>query len=121
MWNLLGLIPIIIGTACLVWIMVLHVARTPEQVKLEWTPIYLLRSGPYACTRNPMYVAELALWFGWALFYGNVAVLIGFLFLWMVMNFRVVPREERALEARFGDTYLQYKNRVPRWLGRTQL
>jgi protein-S-isoprenylcysteine O-methyltransferase Ste14 len=101
--------------------MVLHVARTPEQAKLEWTPTYLLRSGPYAFTRNPMYVAELALWFGWALFYGSVAVLIGFLVLWMGMNFRVIPREERALEARFGDIYHQYRDRVPRWLGKTQL
>jgi protein-S-isoprenylcysteine O-methyltransferase Ste14 len=120
-WNLLGLIPIIVGTACLVWIMVLHVARTPEQVKLEWTPTYLLRRGPYALTRNPMYVAELALWCGWALLYGSVAVLIGFLFLWMVMHFRVIPREERALEARFGEVYLHYKNAVPRWLGKTRL
>lgn len=61
--------------------MVLHVTRTPARVKLEWTPTYLLRNGPYAFTRNPMYVAELALWFGWALLYGSVAVLIGFLFL----------------------------------------
>lgn len=120
MWNLLGLIPIIVGATCLVWIMMLHLARTPEQVELEWTPTYLLRRGPYALTRNPMYVAELALWFGWALFYGSVAVLLGFLLLWIVMNFRVIPREERALEARFGEVYLHYKQTVPRWLGKTR-
>jgi protein-S-isoprenylcysteine O-methyltransferase Ste14 len=119
-WNLLGLIPIIVGTACLVWIMVLHLARTPERVELEWTPQYLLRRGPYVFTRNPMYVAELALWLGWALLYGSVAVLIGFLLLVVVMNFRVVPREERVLEARFGETYRRYKDTVPRWLGKTR-
>lgn len=119
-WNLLGLIPISVGTAGLVWIMVLHFARTPERVELEWTPKYLLRRGPYVFTRNPMYVAELALWLGWALLYGSVAVLIGFLLLVVVLNFRVVSREERTLEARFGDTYRQYKGTVPRWLGKTR-
>lgn len=30
----------------------------------------------------------------------------------------LVPRKERDLEAAFGDVYRQYKNRVPRWLGK---
>ncbi len=119
-WNLLGLIPVVFGTACLIWIMVLHFAQTPERVEIERTPQYLLKRGPYAFTRNPMYLAELALWLGWALLYGSVAAFIAFLVMWPMMNFIAVPREERALEVRFGETYRQYRNRVPRWLGRTR-
>ena len=37
-----------------------------------------------------------------------------------VMNLVILPREERGLEAAFGQAYLQYKNRVPRWLGKTK-
>jgi len=96
------------------------VARTPERVKLRWTPPYLLTRGPYLITRNPMYVGELALWLGWALFYGSVAVIAGLLVLWVVVNWLVLPREERALEAHFGEPYRQYKIAVPRWFGRTQ-
>ena len=51
-WNLLGLIPVIVGTTCLLWIMVLHLGRTPERVELEWTPKYLLRRGPYVVVTN---------------------------------------------------------------------
>ena len=118
-WNLLGLIPVMLGIACLIWIMVLGLAHTyelPERVELNWTPKFLLMRGPYAFTRNPMYVAELSLWFGWALFYGSVAVFIGFAAVWAVANFIVVPKEERALEAQFGEDYLQYRRTVPRWL-----
>jgi protein-S-isoprenylcysteine O-methyltransferase Ste14 len=87
---------------------------------VERTPKYLLVAGPYTWTRNPMYLAEMALWIGWALFYGSSGVLIGLLVLWAVMNFMVVPFEERDLEARFGDSYLRYKQRVPRWLGKAR-
>lgn len=55
---------------------------------------------------------------GWALFYGSIAVLAVFLLIAVAMNFVAVPREERNLEARFGETYRQYKSEVPRWLGK---
>ncbi len=116
-WNLLGMIPVVAGIGCLTWIMVLHLVSTAEKVELELTPKYLLARGPYSFTRNPMYLAELALWLGWAVFFGSIAVLIGFLILWAMMNFVVVPREEHTLEAQFGESYLRYKDSVARWLG----
>ena len=115
MWNRLGLIPVSIAGLCLLWIMILHFAQAPERVELGRTPSYLLQRGPYAFSRHPMYLSELALLFGWSIFYGSVAVLIAFLVAGGFFNFIHVPREERALEARFGGTYRAYKNRVPRW------
>jgi protein-S-isoprenylcysteine O-methyltransferase Ste14 len=64
-----------------------------------------------------MYLAELALWLGWALYYGSTVILTGFLLLLALFEFLVVPREERGLEARFGEAYRQYREKVPRWLG----
>jgi protein-S-isoprenylcysteine O-methyltransferase Ste14 len=55
---------------------------------------------------------------GWAIFYGSVSLLIGAFLAWLVFHFVVIPREERDLEARFGNSYLEYKKKVPRWLGR---
>lgn len=115
-WNLLGLIPITVATICLIWLMILPFSQIPKRVKLERTPTYLLIRGPYRFTRNPMYIAELALWLGWAILYGSIVVFIGFLILWPAMNYRVISREERELEARFGEAYREYKSSVPRWL-----
>ena len=83
------------------------------------TPPYLMTSGPYAVSRNPMYVAELSLWLGWAILFGSVAVLVGLVVLGVAMQ-GLVPWEEHSLE-RFGEAYRRYKATVPRWLGRAQL
>lgn len=117
--NLTGLIPVAGGIAGLLWILAVGLARSgelPDRVVLDWNPKALLMRGPYAFTRNPMYLAELGIWFGWVLFYGSGPVLIGFVGFCAAVNF-VVRREERDMHAQFGAAYLQYQRRVPRWLG----
>lgn len=114
-WNLVGLLPIALGIAGLVWIAVAAFARAPQRVELR-QPTFLLTSGPYAYSRNPMYVTELALWFGWAVFYGSVGVLIGFM-IFLTVLVSGVWYEDRLLDARFGDAYRAYRSNVPRWIG----
>jgi protein-S-isoprenylcysteine O-methyltransferase Ste14 len=121
-WNWLGLIPIAAGTAVLIWDFASGLARAgelPERMQRLTAPPFLMTTGPYAYTRNPMYVAELALWLGWATLFGSLVILLGFLVLTVVI-FLVVPWEERGLETQFGETYRQYQARVSRWLGRTR-
>ena len=118
-WNLLGCVPVAVGAALLVWIMVFGFSQCrdlPERVPVDWSPAILMTGGPYAISRHPMYTGELALWLGWAILYGSVPVLIGFVVLGAVVAL-LAPREERAQEAKFSDVYRQYKARVPRWLG----
>lgn len=115
-WNLLGLVPIALATIHLIWLMILHFSRIPKKVQLERTPSYLLTAGPYRLTRNPMYIAELALWLGWSIFYGSIPIFLVLLIMVPPMNKRVIAGEERDLETRFGESYLEYKKRVPRWL-----
>ena len=118
-WNRLGLGLVGFGAALLVWIMVFGFSQfrhLPQRVPTDWSPALLMTGGPYAISRHPMYVGQLALWLGWAILYGSIPVLIGFAALGAVVAL-LAPREERALEAKFGDVYRQYKARVPRWLG----
>ncbi len=118
-WNLLGYVPVAVGAALLVWITVFGLSQfrhLPERVPVDWSPAILMTGGPYAISRHPMYVGELALWLGWAIRYGSIPVLVGLAVLGAVVA-RLVPREERALEAKFGGVYRQYRARVPRWLG----
>src|SRR6266540_1388504 len=116
-WNVTGLIPIALGLAMIVWGLSLHFVRATGVLEWEGTPRHLLLTGPYRLSRNPMYLLELVMWLGWAIFYGSIAVLIGLILWWVFFAFIQIPTEERQLEARFGETYLRYAEAVPRWFG----
>jgi len=116
-WNWLALILVVVGVVSTFRLIFMHYKASPRSF-LELRPgEKLLTPDLYAYSRNPMYVSELTFWFAWALFYGSVAVLIGFLVWFGLFNFAIVPYEEKDLQARFGEAYLQYKKEVPRWLG----
>lgn len=59
----------------------LHFGTAREGWKLELKPQYLLVTGPYRYTRNPMYLGGIGIWLGWAIFYGSLSLLLGVLVL----------------------------------------
>jgi protein-S-isoprenylcysteine O-methyltransferase Ste14 len=88
--------------------------RAAAGVDLE-RPNRLIDSGPYAYSRNPMYVAWTAGYVGVALVAGTVWPLL-LLPVVLAATQVVVMREERSLERRFGDAYRSYKTSVRRYL-----
>ncbi len=64
----------------------------------------------------PLYVAGMAMWAGWTVFYSSVVGLVSMLAFWSGRIFLAVPYEECRRQARFDDSYAQYKRTVPRWL-----
>lgn len=89
-------------------------AGTPVPGNLPTTAI--VRTGPYRFSRNPIYLAFTALQVGIALWLGSLWLLITLVPALALMSVRVIPREERYLEARFPSEYLPYKSSVRRWL-----
>jgi protein-S-isoprenylcysteine O-methyltransferase Ste14 len=76
----------------------------------------LVVAGIYRGTRNPMYLGFLVALIGAALWLANPATLFVLPFFILYMNrFQIVP-EERALAARFGAAFEQYRRSVRRWL-----
>jgi protein-S-isoprenylcysteine O-methyltransferase Ste14 len=117
-WNLLGLIPVLVGITGLIWGIALHAAQSLQGIEWELDKSYLLMHGMYAFSRHPMYLSELILLLEWIIFYGSVALLIAFIAWYIFFNYYAMPQEERILEAHFGEAYRGYKNRVPRWFGK---
>ena len=76
----------------------------------------LVRSGPYRFSRNPIYVAFTLLQIGFAVWLDSAWILAMLAPVLLVMSYGVIAREERYLEARFGEEYRSYARSVRRWL-----
>ena len=112
--------PAWIGQAC-GWPLVLAglwlgawAVRAAARVDLE-RPTQLVHGGPYAFSRNPMYLAWTAGYLGIALIAGTAWPLL-LLPAVLVATQVAVLREERSLERRFGAAYRTYKTSVRRYL-----
>src|SRR5215472_16642661 len=77
---------------------------------------HLVVEGPFSFTRNPLYLAGTTLVLG----IGLVSGIVWFWLLSVLAAFAVqklaIEREERHLQARFGQTYVDYARRVRRWI-----
>jgi protein-S-isoprenylcysteine O-methyltransferase Ste14 len=76
----------------------------------------IVSGGPFAFTRNPLYLALIVLFTAIGLALADPSFLVFLLPLTLVLQFGVVLREERYLDAKFGDVYRGYKARVRRWI-----
>jgi protein-S-isoprenylcysteine O-methyltransferase Ste14 len=88
--------------------------RAAASVDLE-RPDQLVDTGPYAFSRNPMYLAWTVDYVGVALVAGTAWPLL-LLPAVLVVTQVVVLGEERSLERRFGSAYRSYKASVRRYL-----
>ncbi len=78
-------------------------------------PDKLVTTGPYAVSRNPMYLGHLLFLAGLALATGSPIAAAGLVYQWRRLGRRVGIDEER-IEKIFGDEYREYTKRVPRWV-----
>lgn len=76
----------------------------------------IVRRGPFKFSRNPIYLAFSLLLLGIALWADRAWLLLTLVGAVGVMDFIVIPREERYLAARFPAEYPPYKAAVRRWL-----
>lgn len=76
----------------------------------------VVATGIYRFTRNPMYLGMGLAYFGLAVAFDSVVALVLAPVLFLIIRTQVVAREERYLEEKFGEEYLDYKGRVRRWI-----
>jgi protein-S-isoprenylcysteine O-methyltransferase Ste14 len=76
----------------------------------------LVQSGPYAFSRNPMYVGLTSLYVGLALLFNLLWPIVILPLVLVALFYLVIQREERYLTEAFGESYVPYRRRVRRWL-----
>lgn len=81
-------------------------------------PRDFVATGPYRYVRNPMYMGAAAVLLGAGLAVSSPSILLPALAFLAIAHLFVVSYEEPTLDNKFGDSYLQYKSSVHRWLPR---
>ena len=76
----------------------------------------IVANGPYAFSRNPIYVSFNAVYVGIALVLNTLWPIMFLPVGIALLHYRVIAREESYLEGVIGDEYRQYKARVRRWV-----
>lgn len=81
---------------------------------------HLVTTGPFAFTRNPIYLGNTLLVLGLGIAFANPWLVV-FAPLAAIATDRLAARREEAhLAARFGAPFAAYRARVPRWIGRAK-
>ena len=108
-----GLLVVALGESLRLWGVA---AAGPETRRRSRGVTLLVTHGPFAWTRNPLYFGNFLIWNGFSLIAGLqwfVPIAVG---VFALEYTPIVRYEEAVLEATFGDDYLRYKRRTPRWL-----
>ena len=79
--------------------------------------VKLATAGPFAYTRNPIYIGNVLIALGLALMSRTTWVLATFPVLLILEYHAIIRYEEEYLEFKFGDDYRAYRRCTPRYLG----
>ena len=115
-FSYLAICGIVMGAAVSLkcaWDFALKGRGTPSPVD---PPKELLVRGPYRYMRNPMYTGIILILFGEALLFCSRHLLLYGIVMLAAFHLFVILYEEPALTKKFGDSYQNYCQDVPRWL-----
>ena len=76
----------------------------------------IITTGYFKYSRNPVYLLACGIPIGLGIAYNSYWVVLAFIPCLIIVYYLVVKKEEKYLETKFGQEYLDYKTKVRRWL-----
>ena len=114
-WNLLGCTPLGLGIA-----LNLVADRAFKEHQTTIKPFQestvLVTTGAFQYTRNPMYLGIVLMLLGIAFLMGMLMPFIVIPVFAVLIQFVFIKVEEGMLEEKFGRTWVEYKQKVRRWI-----
>ena len=113
-YVVLGLLCIIFGESIRFWA-VSHAGGITRTTTVGAAK--LCTSGPFAYTRNPLYIGNMLMYNGIVLIAGASNILTMLMLTWLffiIQYLLIIDLEEKTLTSLFGNTYINYKKNVPR-------
>ena len=111
--DIIGIGNLVLGAILRIWA-ISHPGRHTRSRTIKAPS--LATAGPYACVRNPIYLANFLIGLGLVIL-AEAFILVPVYFIVFGLPYRtIVAQEERFLRHKFGDAYDRYRQTVPRWL-----
>lgn len=112
----LGETLIVLGLGSMFWAVGLFRREGTEIMPTSPENKKLVVRGPFALTRNPMYLGLVLVSLGIAFCAGSLPLLAVPVLVFATANWVHIPFEEEKMRRQFGAAYDDYTRRVPRWL-----
>ena len=113
-YVLLGMALVILGESIRFWA-VSYAGGITRTTKVGAAT--LCTAGPFAYTRNPLYMGNMLMYNGIVLIAGasNILTMLTLTWLFFIIQYLlIIDLEEKTLTNLFGNTYINYKENVPR-------
>jgi len=115
-FNWFGLAALVPGITLLLWC-VREFYTVGKGTLAPWAPPrYLVSSGLYRYSRNPMYLAVTLILLGWAIGFSSAGLLVYAGVVLILFHVRVLLHEEPYLARTHREEWKRYASRVPRWI-----
>ena len=113
--DIIGIANLVLGAGLRIWA-ISHPGRHTRSRTIKAPALTTV--GPYACVRNPIYLANFLIGLGLVVL-AEAIILIPVYFIAFGLPYRkIVDQEEGFLRKKFGEEFHRYCEAVPRWLPR---
>lgn len=114
-WRYLGIIFLVLGFSLSLG-SGLYFRRLGTNPRPGAKATLMVTTGPFKYTRNPMYLGLTTMLIGTATLLGTFSPVLIIPIFFILVQTQFVLREEKLMEQWFGQPYLDYKKKTPRWL-----
>ena len=110
-----GIVAFVLGFIVMMWAWWLF-RQSGTPIRPTDRASYMVTTGPFRFSRNPMYLGIVVMLFGIASWLGSWPMLIAPVGFFVLMSLVFIPYEEQRLREIFGEAYASYAERVHRWI-----
>lgn len=112
----LGVALVVIGVVVAVWALFTFRREDTELNPMSETNKKLVTGGPFALTRNPMYLSLTVFSLGIAFWVGSLPMFVVPVLVFATANWVHIPFEEEKMRRQYGASFDAYTARVRRWV-----
>lgn len=114
-WTVVGIALCVLALLLVEW--AAWTFKRHHTAVVPWKPTrVIVDRGPFAVSRNPIYVGFVLFQVGLGLWTNKLAVVLLVIPAILATHVLIIAKEEEYLERKFGDAYRGYRARVRRWL-----